>query len=47
VANVSPLPVDKATIVMVLLPIVMPMLFVIAWQIPIRELLLKLLKTLA
>jgi len=46
VARVSPLPVGKSTLVMVLLPIVLPMLFVVAWQIPIRELLLKLLKTL-
>ncbi|MCI4430047.1 MAG: hypothetical protein JHC40_12875 [Burkholderiales bacterium] len=46
VANVKPLPVGKSTVVMVLVPIVLPMLFVIAWQIPIRELLLKLLKTL-
>ncbi len=46
VANISPLPVGKSTIAMVLLPIALPMLFVIAWQIPIRELVLKLLKTL-
>ena len=47
VVNVNPLPVDKSTLIVVLVPIVMPMLFVIAWQIPIRELLLKLLKILA
>ena len=46
VANVNPLPIGKSTVVMVLVPIMLPMLFVIAWQIPIRELLLKLLKTL-
>jgi hypothetical protein len=46
VANVKPLPVGKDTLLMVLVPIMLPMLFVIARQIPIRELLLKLLKTL-
>jgi len=44
VKEVSPLPIDKTTLVMVLLPIFLPMLFVIARQIPIRDLLLDLLK---
>jgi len=45
VQRVTPLPIGKSTIMMVLLPIIIPMLFVISQQIPIRELLLKLLKT--
>jgi len=44
VKKISPLPVDKNTLLMVLLPIFLPMLFVIARQIPIRDLLLQLLK---
>ena len=46
VKKISPLPVDKTTILMVLLPIFLPMLFVIARQIPIRDLLLQLVKAL-
>ena len=45
VKNVRPLPIDTTTLLMVLLPIFLPMLFVIARQIPIRDLLLQLLKT--
>ncbi len=45
VAKVNPLPIGKSSIMMVLIPIVLPMLFVISRQIPIRDLLLKLLKT--
>jgi len=45
VKKTSPLPVDKTTVLMILLPIFLPMLFVIARQIPIRDLLLQLLKT--
>lgn len=45
VENVTPLPIGKGTVMMVIIPIVLPMLFVIANQIPISELLLKLLKT--
>lgn len=47
VQNVNPLPVNKSTFMAVLIPLMLPMLFVVANQIPIRELLLKLLKTLA
>ena len=47
VNNVSPLPVGKSTFMAALIPIVIPMLFVVAQQIPIRDLMLKLLKTLA
>jgi len=45
VKNVRPLPIDTTTLLMVLLPIFLPMLFVIARQIPIGDLLLQLLKT--
>ena len=45
VKNVRPLPIDTTTLLMVLLPIFLPMLFVIARQIPIGNLLLQLLKT--
>jgi hypothetical protein len=45
VQKVTPLPIGKSTIVMVLLPMIIPMLFVISQQIPLRELLLKLLGT--
>jgi len=45
VGKVSPLPIGKSSLMMVLLPIIIPMLFVISQQIPLRELLLKLLKT--
>ena len=44
VKKISPLPVGKTTILMLLVPIFLPMLFVIARQIPIRDLLLQLLK---
>jgi hypothetical protein len=45
VGKVTPVPVGKSSIMMVLIPIILPMLVVILQQIPIRELLLKLLKT--
>jgi hypothetical protein len=45
VAKVTPLPIGKSSIMMVLLPIIIPMLFVISQQIPLRDLLLKLLQT--
>ena len=44
VKNIRPLPVDTSTLLMVLVPIFLPMLFVISRQIPIRELMLSLLK---
>ena len=45
VQKVTPLPIGKSSIMMVLVPIIIPMLLVISQQIPIRDLLLKLLKT--
>ncbi len=45
VEKVTPMPIGKSSIMMVLLPIILPMLLVISQQIPIRDLLLKLLKT--
>jgi hypothetical protein len=45
VGKVTPMPIGKSSIMMVLIPIIIPMLFVISRQIPIRDLLLKLLKT--
>lgn len=44
--KVRPLPVGKNTVAMMLVPVALPMLFVVAQQIPLREVLLKLLKTL-
>ena len=46
VDKVRPFPVGKNTVAMILVPIALPMLFVVAQQIPLREMLLKLLKTL-
>jgi hypothetical protein len=45
ISEISPLPVNKSTFMMLRIPILLPMLFVIANQIPLRDLLLKLLKT--
>jgi hypothetical protein len=45
VEKVTPLPIGKSSVMMVLVPIILPMLLVISQQIPIRDLLLKLLKT--
>ena len=45
VEKTSPLPVGKSTVMMVLLPIVLPMLLVVAQRVPIRDMLAKLLKT--
>jgi hypothetical protein len=45
VEKVTPLPIGKSSVMMVLIPIILPMLLVISQQIPIRDLLLKLLKT--
>ena len=45
VEKTSPLPVGKSTVMMVLLPIVLPMLLVVAQRVPIRDVLAKLLKT--
>jgi hypothetical protein len=47
VEKISPLPVGKSTLAAILVPIALPMLFVAAQQIPLRDMLLKLLKTLA
>jgi hypothetical protein len=46
VEKVTPVPIGKSSIMLVLIPIILPMLLVISQQIPIRDLLLKLLKTL-
>lgn len=46
VQKVSPAPIGKSSVLAVLIPIAIPMLAVIVYQIPLRELLLKLLKTL-
>jgi hypothetical protein len=45
VAKVTPIPIGKNSILMVLVPIALPMLAVISHEIPIRDLLLNLLKT--
>ncbi len=45
VGKVTPVPVGKSSIMMVLVPIIIPMLVVISREIPVRDLLLKLLKT--
>jgi hypothetical protein len=47
VSKVSPVPIGKSTIAMVLVPMILPMLAVIAHEIPLRELLLGLLKSVA
>jgi hypothetical protein len=47
VSKVTPVPIGKSTIAMVLIPMVLPMLAVIAHEIPLRELLLGLLKSVA
>ncbi len=47
VQRISPLPIGKSTLLGILVPMLLPMLIVIAQQIPLRELLIKLLKTLA
>jgi hypothetical protein len=46
VAKTSLLPLGKSTLMMVLEPIALPMLFVVTQQIPLREVLLKLVRTL-
>ena len=46
VQKVSPAPIGKSSLLAVLIPIAIPMLAVIVYQIPLRDLLLKLLKTL-
>jgi hypothetical protein len=46
VEKISPLPVGKTTLAAIAVPIALPMLFVAAQQIPLRDMLLKLLKTL-
>jgi hypothetical protein len=46
VAKTSLLPLGKSTLMMVLVPIALPMLFVVTQQIPLREVLLKLVRTL-
>ncbi len=45
VEKIKPVPIGKSSIMMVLIPIILPMLFVIAHEISLRDLLLKLLKT--
>lgn len=45
VEQVKSVPIDKGSIMMVLIPILLPMMFVITHEIPLKELLLKLLKT--
>jgi hypothetical protein len=47
VQRISPLPIGKSTLPGILVPMLLPMLIVIAQRIPLQELLLKLLKTLA
>lgn len=47
VEKISPLPVGKSTLGAIVVPMALPMLFVAAQQIPLRDMLLKLLKTLA
>jgi hypothetical protein len=46
VEKISPLPVGKATIGVIVVPMALPMLVVAAQQVPLRDMLLKLLKTL-
>jgi hypothetical protein len=45
VKRVSAMPIDKSTVLMVVIPLVLPMLFVVAQQIPIAEVLRKLATT--
>jgi len=45
VEKTSPLPVGKSTVMMVLLPIILPMLLVVAQRVPIGDVLVKLFKT--
>jgi len=45
VEKVTPFPIGKSTIMMVLIPILLPMLFIILNEIPLRDLLLNLLKS--
>lgn len=45
VENIKPIPIGKDSIMMVLIPIIFPMLFVITNEIPLKDLLLKLIKT--
>jgi hypothetical protein len=45
VEKISPLPIGKTTLTAIAVPIALPMLFVAAQQIPLRDMLLKLLKT--
>ena len=46
VEKISPLPIGKTTLTAIAVPIALPMLFVAAQQIPLRDMMLKLLKTL-
>ena len=45
VEKISPLPAGKSTLGAIVLPMALPMLVVAAQQIPLRDMLLKLLKT--
>jgi hypothetical protein len=45
VKNVKPVPIDKGTLMLVLIPICLPMIFVITREIPLKDLLLNLIKT--
>jgi hypothetical protein len=45
VQNIKPVPIDKGSIMIVLVPIILPMMFVITHEIPLKDLLLKLVKT--
>lgn len=45
VEKISPLPAGKSTLGAIVLPVALPMLVVAAQQIPLRDMLLKLLKT--